>query len=37
VALTGFLKSISRYLSWQLLYDPKSKEYILNIHDIKAE
>ena len=37
VALTGFLKSISRYLSWQLIYDPKSKEYILNIHDIKAE
>jgi hypothetical protein len=37
VALTGFLKSISRYLSSQLIYDPKSKEYVLNIHDIKAE
>jgi len=37
VALTGFLKSISRYLSWQLFYDPKSKEYILNIHDIRVE
>ena len=37
VALTGFLKSINKHLSWQLLYDPKSKEYILNIHDVTAE
>jgi hypothetical protein len=37
VALTGFLKSINKYLSWQLFYDPKSKEYVLNIHDITAE
>jgi hypothetical protein len=33
--LTEFIKSVNGDLSWQLLYNPKSKEYILNIHDIK--
>ncbi len=37
VALTGFLKSINKYLSWQLIYDPKSEEYVLNIHSINLE
>ena len=37
VALTQFLKSIDKYSSWQLLYDPKSKEYVLNVHSITTE
>jgi TolA-binding protein len=37
VALTQFLKSIDKYLSWQFLYDPKSKEYVLNVHSITTE
>ena len=34
VVLTEFVKSIADNLSWQLLYDPKSRGYALNIHSI---
>ena len=37
VALTEFVKTVHRKLSWQLIYDPKSEEYILNIHSIASE
>jgi len=36
-ALTEFLKSIDKHLSWQLFHDPKSNEYVLNVHSITAE
>ena len=32
--LTDFVKEIDNDLSWQFLFDPKSKNYVLNIHSI---
>ena len=36
IALTEFVKTIGNDLSWQLLYDPRADEYVLNIHSVPS-